>query len=51
MDEQNSELSLDGLLAAWDGEELILRRDQPTGATIIIAIHSTRLGAAPGARA
>ena len=48
MDEQNSELSLDGLLAAWDGEELILRRDQPTGATIIIAIHSTRLGAAAG---
>jgi leucine dehydrogenase len=35
-------------LDSWDGEELILRRDEPTGATIVLAIHSSRLGPATG---
>jgi len=33
---------------AWDGEELAVRRDGPTGATIVVAIHSSRLGPATG---
>jgi leucine dehydrogenase len=45
---QTTENTLDTLLGTWDGEELIIRRDQPTGATIIIAVHSTRLGPACG---
>lgn len=48
MEEHKDELSLDALLRSWDGEEIIIRRDQETGATIIIAIHSTRLGPAAG---
>ncbi len=39
---------LDRLLRDWDGERLILRRDHPTGAWVVIAIHSTRLGPATG---
>jgi leucine dehydrogenase len=35
---------MESLLSQWDGEELIIRFDRPTGAWIIIAIHSTRLG-------
>ncbi len=42
------ELSLESALAAWDGESILLHRDQPTGAWIVIAIHSTRLGPAAG---
>src|SRR5690242_20228362 len=41
-------VSLDRLLQSWDGEEVIVRRDQPTGATIVIAVHSTRLGGSAG---
>lgn len=48
MTEPEHEDTLDALLRAWDGEELIIRRDQPTGATIIIAIHSTQLGGMAG---
>jgi leucine dehydrogenase len=48
VDRQAPENTLDGLLSSWDGEELIVRRDQATGATIIIAVHSTRLGPAGG---
>ncbi|MGE5335324.1 MAG: Glu/Leu/Phe/Val dehydrogenase dimerization domain-containing protein, partial [Nitrososphaerota archaeon] len=49
MDERNThDNSLEGLLRSWDGEEVLIRRDQPTGAMIIIAIHSTRLGPAGG---
>lgn len=49
MDERNThENSLEGLLRSWNGEEVVLRRDQPTGAMIIIAIHSTGLGPAGG---
>ena len=32
----------------WDGEESFLTRDEPTGAWIAIALHSTRLGPAVG---
>ncbi len=35
-------------LKKWNGENVIVRFDQPTGAWIIIAIHSTRLGPAGG---
>jgi leucine dehydrogenase len=48
MDTQTAVNTLDTLMGDWDGEEVILRRDQPTGATIIIAVHSTRLGPACG---
>ena len=33
MDTQTTEKTLDTLMGAWDGEEIIVRRDQPTGAT------------------
>jgi leucine dehydrogenase len=35
-------------LKKWDGETVLIRYDRPTGAWIIIAIHSTRLGPAVG---
>ncbi|HVR44800.1 MAG TPA: Glu/Leu/Phe/Val dehydrogenase dimerization domain-containing protein [Thermoanaerobaculia bacterium] len=35
-------------LRNWDGEELVVRFDRPTGAWILVAIHSTRLGPAVG---
>jgi leucine dehydrogenase len=39
---------IETLLSEWDGEELILRYDRPTGAWILIAIHSSRLGPPTG---
>lgn len=39
---------MESLLSEWDGESVIIRYDQPTGAWIFIAIHSTRLGPAVG---
>ena len=39
---------MENLLSEWDGEELIVRYDQPTGAWILIAIHSSRLGPPTG---
>lgn len=39
---------MEALLTNWDGETLITRFDQPTGAWVFIAIHSTRLGPAMG---
>lgn len=35
-------------LREWDGEKVIIQHDKPTGAWIIIAIHSTCLGPAVG---
>lgn len=35
-------------LASWDGEMVILKHDRETGVTIVIAVHSTRLGPADG---
>ena len=32
----------------WDGEELLERFDAETGATILIALHSSRLGPSSG---
>jgi leucine dehydrogenase len=39
---------MESLLREWDGETVIVRYDRPTGAWILIAIHSTRLGPAAG---
>lgn len=39
---------MEHLLRSWDGEELIVRFDRPTGAWLLIGIHSTRLGPAVG---
>ena len=39
---------MDSLIKSWGGEEVIIRHDQDTGAWILIAIHSTRLGPAAG---
>lgn len=39
---------MEQLIREWDGEEIITRYDRPTGAWILIAIHSTRLGPAGG---
>jgi leucine dehydrogenase len=39
---------MQSLIASWDGEEVVLRHDPSTGAWIVIAIHSTRLGPAVG---
>ncbi len=41
-------MDIEQTLSAWPGEAVIVRRDPPTGAWIIIAIHSTRLGPAAG---
>jgi len=39
---------LETLLKQWDGEEVVIRHDKPSGAWITIAIHNTRLGTATG---
>ena len=39
---------MDSIIKTWGGEEVIIRHDQATGAWILIAIHSTRLGPAAG---
>jgi len=39
---------MESLIRSWGGEEVIIRHDQPTGAWMLIAIHSTRLGPAAG---
>ena len=39
---------MEALLKQWEGEEVIIRYDKPSGAWIIIAIHNTRLGTATG---
>ena len=41
-------MDLDLLRRDWDGECLVARYDRPTGAWILIAVHSTRLGPASG---
>ncbi|MEX2458973.1 MAG: Glu/Leu/Phe/Val dehydrogenase dimerization domain-containing protein, partial [Actinomycetota bacterium] len=41
-------MSLEALLRGWDGEELVVRHDEPTGGWILIGVHSTRLGPAGG---
>jgi len=39
---------VESLVREWDGESVVIRLDRATGAWIIIAIHSTRLGPAEG---
>lgn len=39
---------MESLLHQWDGEQVIIRFDRPTGAWIMIAIHSTCLGPSTG---
>lgn len=39
---------MESMLREWHGETVIVRFDRPSGAWIIIAIHSTRLGPAAG---
>jgi leucine dehydrogenase len=39
---------VESILKNWDGETVIIQNDKPTGAWIIIAIHSTQLGPAAG---
>jgi glutamate dehydrogenase/leucine dehydrogenase len=39
---------IESLIKEWEGETLITHYDRLTGARILIAIHSTRLGAAAG---
>jgi leucine dehydrogenase len=36
------------LLRTWDGEEVVVRFDAPTGAWMFVAVHSTDLGPAAG---
>ena len=36
------------LLRMWDGEEVVVRFDEPTGAWFLIGVHSTALGPAMG---
>lgn len=39
---------IESMIREWDGENIIIRFDRPTGAWILIAVHSTRLGPATG---
>jgi leucine dehydrogenase len=41
-------MSLEDLLRAWDGEEVVVRRAEDLDAWIVLSIHSTRLGPAGG---
>ncbi len=36
------------LLRRWDGEHVVVRHDPPSGAWMIVGVHSTRLGPAMG---
>jgi leucine dehydrogenase len=36
------------LLRRWDGEEVVIRYDEPSGAWIFVCVHSTALGPAGG---
>jgi leucine dehydrogenase len=39
---------LEDLIRSWDGEEVVVRFDQPSGTWIFVCIHSTRRGPAGG---
>src|SRR6266536_108306 len=39
---------LEELIRSWDGEEVVVRFDQPTGTWIFVCIHSTQRGPAGG---
>jgi glutamate dehydrogenase/leucine dehydrogenase len=38
----------EGLLEAWDGEEIVIHHDEPTSAWMLIGVHSTAIGPAMG---
>jgi glutamate dehydrogenase/leucine dehydrogenase len=40
--------SIENLIRSWDGEEVLIRFDRPSGAWIVFASHSTKLGPATG---
>jgi len=40
--------NMNELIKNWSGESILIHKDQPTGAVIYIAIHSTKLGPAVG---
>ena len=39
---------MEELIKNWSGESILIHKDEPTGAVIYIAIHSTKLGSAIG---
>jgi leucine dehydrogenase len=39
---------LEDLIRAWDGEEVVVGFDQPTGTWMFVCVHSTRRGPAGG---
>jgi leucine dehydrogenase len=39
---------LTGVIEAWDGEQVVTRFDEPSGAWMFVCIHSRRLGPAAG---
>jgi glutamate dehydrogenase/leucine dehydrogenase len=41
-------VSFDELLRSWDGEEVVVRHDDPAGTWMLIGVHSTVLGPAMG---
>ena len=41
-------MSFEELLKGWDGEEVVARFDEPSGAWMLIGVHSTVLGPAMG---
>jgi glutamate dehydrogenase/leucine dehydrogenase len=41
-------MNLESLLREWDGETVVIHHDKASGATIIIAVHSSQLGPATG---
>jgi len=40
--------TLESLMTSWGGETLVLRRDKPTGAWLIVALYSTRANGSGG---
>lgn len=42
------ERAVEQLLEAWDGESVSIHRDRQSGTTMLICVHSTRLGPAAG---
>jgi glutamate dehydrogenase/leucine dehydrogenase len=39
---------LEQVIQAWDGEEVVVRFDAPSGTWMFVCIHSRRLGPAAG---
>jgi hypothetical protein len=41
-------LELEQVIEGWDGEQLVVRFDEPSGTWMFVCIHSRRLGPAAG---